>query len=176
MWDIGKLIESQRPELAPVNTDLLFEAFQIYGYRPQFFMKGLTRVVGPFYEEKGRFEELLCQEAEKQHDEDKGQMESDFLGLKPIEQVVLWRIFEAKSDFRPYDTDSQKFYKEKLGESLNSAKIQNALEALRTQTPSLVWKSARGAYALSDSNMYNWYDEKVRSGLWPPPRSCECQE
>ncbi len=40
--------------------------------------------------------------------------ESEFLALRPIEQVVLWRLLEQGSRFRPYDAEVLKFYREKL--------------------------------------------------------------
>lgn len=165
---IAKLIESHRPELAPVDTSLLYEAFQKYGCRPQFFMESINRVLSPLYEETGRFELLLCKESLKQQDEDKAQMESDYLSLKPIEQAVLWRLLEMNSRFRPYDNQALKFYRDKTGQSVTSNKVQNALESLRIHNPPLVWKSVRGEYAVNDSNMYLWHKDKVKCGSWPP--------
>jgi hypothetical protein len=45
---------------------------------------------------------------------------------------------------------------------------QKALEALRQRTPALVWKSARGEYAVEDAAMHRWYEGRVVAGSWPP--------
>ncbi len=47
-------------------------------------------------------------------------------------------------------------------------KVQTALEALRDRTPPLVWKSARGEYAVEDAGMYDWYADRMAQEQWPP--------
>lgn len=50
---------------------------------------------------------------------------------------------------------------------LNSAgALFYGLQAQRT--PALVWKSARGEYAVEDLNMNRWYEARVAAGTWPP--------
>jgi hypothetical protein len=51
---------------------------------------------------------------------------------------------------------------------VTAAKAQNALEALRARTPPLVWKSARGEYAVDDAAMHRWFGQRVKAGTWPP--------
>jgi hypothetical protein len=165
---IADLIEAKNPDLRPVNIDVLFDTFKKYGCRPQFFMESINTVLSPLFEGSGRFENLLYIESVKQQEEDKAQMESDFLSLKPLEQAVLWRLLEIKTRFRPYDSQALKFYREQTGQAVTATKVQNALDSLRIHHPPLVWKSARGEYAVDDSNMYVWYAEKVSSDSWPP--------
>jgi len=95
-------------------------------------------------------------------------MTSAFLALRPIEQAVLWRMFDQKDRFRPYDAEALKFYRARTGEKITPQKTQAAIDALRAQTPSLIWKSAKGEYALDDAGMLNWFEKKVRDGAWPP--------
>ena len=45
---------------------------------------------------------------------------------------------------------------------------QKAMEALRNRQPSMVWKSARGEYAIDDAAMHHWHQQRVNSGTWPP--------
>lgn len=45
---------------------------------------------------------------------------------------------------------------------------QNALESLRQRMPALVWKSARGEYAVEDAAMHRWYETRAMAGTWPP--------
>jgi hypothetical protein len=45
---------------------------------------------------------------------------------------------------------------------------QRALESLRERNPALVWKSARGEYALDDAAMHRWFEQRSKDGRWPP--------
>lgn len=165
---IAGLVEIQRPELKPVDCGALLAAFQGFGFRPQFFMEALGQVLSPLAENPGRFDQALQEAAQQRQRDDETQMESDYLGLKPLEQAVLWRMLELGPRFRPYDVESLKFYREQIGAAVSAQKAQNALEALRQRTPALVWKSARGEYAVDDAAMHRWYLERKNAGDWPP--------
>ena len=95
-------------------------------------------------------------------------MESEYLGLKPLEQAVLWRLLEQGQRFRPYDAEALRFYREKTGGGVSPQKVQNALEALRQRSPAMVWKSARGEYAVDDAAMHRWFEQRGAAGTWPP--------
>ena len=45
---------------------------------------------------------------------------------------------------------------------------QRALESLRERNPALVWKSARGEYAVDDVAMHRWFEQREREGRWWP--------
>jgi hypothetical protein len=32
----------------------------------------------------------------------------------------------------------------------------------------MVWKSARGEYALEDAAMHRWFEKRIQAGDWPP--------
>ncbi|WP_341649794.1 AAA family ATPase [Thauera humireducens] len=165
---IVRLIEGQRPELAPVDAEALFKAFEGFGHRPQFFMEALGQALSPLDSFEGRFESAVLAAAAQRQKADEAQMESDFLGLRPIEQAVLWRMLEQGPLFRPYDAEALRFYQEKAGQKVSAQKAQNALESLRARLPALVWKSARGEYAVDDAAMHRWYAQRVTAGTWPP--------
>ena len=165
---LSDLIESQRPDLKPVNQAALQQAFEIFGFRPQFFMAALGQVLSPLAALQGRFEPAMLEAAQQQQTQDESQMESDYLGLKPSEQAVLARLLEQGPRYRPYDADALRFYRDKAGHPVSVAQAQKALEALRQRMPALVWKSARGEYALEDAAMYRWYETRTRLGRWPP--------
>lgn len=95
-------------------------------------------------------------------------MESDFLGLKPLEQAVLWRMLEQGPRFRPYDAEALKFYRAQTGAAVSVAQAQKALESLRQPMPALVWKSARGEYAVEDAAMHRWFEDRKAADNWPP--------
>lgn len=95
-------------------------------------------------------------------------MESDYLGLRPLEQAVLWRMLEQGPRFRPYDAEALKLYCEQTAGPVSAQRAQNALEALRQRMPALVWKSVRGEYAVEDAAMHRWFEERSQSGSWSP--------
>jgi len=165
---VAALIEAQRPELKPVDQALLQKAFEVFGHRPQFFMTALGQVLSPLATVTGRFEPALLEAAAQQQVQDESQMESDYLGLKPTEQAVLWRMLEQGPRYRPYDAEALRFYREKAGKPVTVAQAQKALEALRQRMPALVWKSARGEYAVEDAAMHRWFETLVAAGHWPP--------
>lgn len=165
---IAQLIAGQRADLAPVAQGKLYEAFVLFGKRPQFFMEALGQVLSPLASEGGRFEDAMLAKAAQRQQDDEAQMQSDYLALKPLEQAVLWRMLELGTRFRPYDADALFFYIEKTGDKVNVAKAQKALESLRAHQPSLVWKSARSEYTVEDAAMPRWFAQRVAVGTWPP--------
>lgn len=165
---VAGLIEAQRPSLAPVDQALLQQAFDAFGHRPQFFMAALGQVLSPLAGLQGRFEAGLLEAAQERQQQDEAQMESDYLGLKPTEQAVLWRMLEQGPRYRPYDAEALRFYAEKIGHAVTAAKAQRALESLRQRMPALVWKSARGEYAVEDAAMHRWFEQRRQARQWPP--------
>lgn len=131
-------------------------------------MAALGQVLSPLALLDGRFEPAMLTAAQQQQQHDEVQMESDFLGLKPTEQAMLWRMLEQGQRYRPYDSDALRFDRDKTSQPTSAAQAQRALEALRERSPALVWKSARGEYALEDAGMRLWYEAKMASGGWPP--------
>ena len=77
-------------------------------------------------------------------------------------------MLEQGQRFRPYDAEALKFYRAKVGHAVSVAQAQKALESLRQRTPALVWKSARGEYAVEDAAMHRWYETRREAGQWPP--------
>lgn len=166
---LAALIGQQRPELVPVDQSVLAQAFQALGHRPQFFIEVLERALSPFgMGTEPRFERVVMELAQQRLEQDRQQMESDYLSLRPVEQVVIWRMLEQGPRFRPYDADALRFYSDKTGGKITRAMAQKAMEALRNHQPSMVWKSARGEYATDDIAMHRWYTQSVAKGNWPP--------
>ncbi|MDT6962007.1 ATP-binding protein [Cupriavidus sp. SZY C1] len=168
---VADLIGTQRPDLMPVDHAALFQAFELFGQRPQFFHAAIGEALNPLEAGDGeRFEQRVLAAARRRQAQDTAQMQSDFLGLKPLEQAVLWRMLAAGRAFRPYDAESLAFYRERCPElTVSPQKVQAALDSLRDRTPALVWKSARGEYSVQDSAMHEWYQALAAQGGWPPP-------
>lgn len=166
---LAKLIEDQRPALKPLDQSLLAQAFQTLGNRPQFFIDALGEALSPFGTSTAQsFESVVVELARQRLEQDRQQMESDFLALRPVEQAVIWRMLEQGSRFRPYDAEALRFYSDKARANITRAMAQNAMEALRNRQPSMVWKSAHGEYAIDDAAMHHWYQQRVDGGTWPP--------
>lgn len=167
---VAALIAQQRTELQPVDHMALLEAFQLFGYRPQFFHAAIGEALNPLEADNGeRFEQRVLTAARRRQAQDTAQMQSDYLGLKPLERAVLWRMLAAGNKFRPYDAESLGTYREHCpGITVSPQKVQAALESLRDRTPALVWKSARGEYSVQDSAMHEWFKALSDAGGWPP--------
>lgn len=165
---VADLVEAQRPDLRPVDRALLDTAFAKFGRRPQFFMAALGDALSPLSSHEGRFELAVMAAAEDRQHADEAQMESDYLGLRPLERAVLWRLLEQGQRYRPYDAEALRFYAEKTGEKVTTAKAQRALENLRQHNPPMAWKSARSEYAVDDAAMHRWYKARLEAGTWPP--------
>ena len=166
---VSRLIIAQRPELAPVDSAALLTAFETFGHRPQFFMEALGQALSPLSDLQGvRFEKAVLEAARRRQEEDEAQMESEYLALRPLEQAVLWRLLEQGPRFRPYDGEAMRFYREQVPGAVSAQMAQRALESLRQRTPALVWKSARGEYAVDDAAMHRWFEQRVHEGRWPP--------
>lgn len=165
---IASLVELSYPRMVPIDVDTLWEAFQRLAHRPQPFLRVLGVVLSPLNSPAPGFERDVLMFAESQRVDDERAMESAYLALRPIEQAVLWRMFEQKDRFRPYDAEALTFYREKTGEKITAQKAQAAIASLRQETPSLMWKSAKGEYALDDTGMYQWFEKRRREGMWPP--------
>ncbi len=166
---VSRLITAQRPDLAPVDGATLLQAFETFGHRPQFFMEALGQALSPLSGLQGvRFEQALLQAAKERQQADEAQMESEYLALRPLEQAVLWRLLEQGPRFRPYDGEALRFYRERVTGRVTAQMVQRALESLRERNPALVWKSARGEYAVEDAAIHRWFEQRVREGRWPP--------
>ena len=163
------LILAHRPELAPVDSIKLLHAFERFGHRPQFFMEALGQALSPLSGLKStRFEEGVLEAAQQRQRDDESQMESEYLALRPWERAVLWRLLEQGPRFRPYDGEALRFYRERVSGRATAQMAQRALESLRQRSPALVWKSARGEYAVDDASMHRWFEQCVQDGRWPP--------
>lgn len=166
---VARLVTTQRPSLAPVDTTALWTAFERFGHRPQFFMEALGQALSPLSDlGEVRFERAVQEAALRRQQDDEAQMESEYLALRPLEQAVLWRLLDQGPRFRPYDGEALRFYRAQASARVTPQMAQRALESLRERSPALVWKSARGEYAVDDAAMHRWFGQRSQEGRWPP--------
>lgn len=165
---IATAIQASRPDVGKLRRDQLEAVFKAYGNRPQFLISAVGKVLNPASPPPSDIEGALLQEAQAQQQRDQSDMESTFLGLNAVQQVVLWRLLDRNDNFRPYDADALAFYKQKLGVDISPQQAQGAVDSMRSQDLQLIWKSQRGEYAVESIAMHTWYADLVSRGQWPP--------
>jgi hypothetical protein len=167
---VTQMIEHHIPQLKQVDETLLMSSFKLFGNRPQFFTKALGEVLNPLNNPQAGFETLVCDLAKMHINDEQMRMASQYCGLRPLERAIIWRLLEQGGKFRPYDAEALQFYTTKTSSTKNitPAQVQSAIDTLRTLSPSMIWKSARGEYALDDAHMHDWYQERLKTGKWPP--------
>jgi hypothetical protein len=165
---VADALEKIHPWFAPMNVDQLFAAFKAVGLRPQFLNQVLERVLqGPPTDHVQAGSDILAGALQVEQTETKERCQW-YLGLKPLEQYVLWRMLDQGPAFRPYDADSKAFYSALLGRKVSTPMAQGALVSLRDHNPSIVWKSSRAEYAVDDAVMQTWFTRQREAGTWPP--------
>lgn len=162
------LISAQCPPLAPLDEATLLAAFRLLNSCPQQFGAVLGEALNPMQRDGERFETQVLSSAERVRTSNERQITSAYLALKPLEQAIVWRMLDQSERFRAYDADAVSFYRTIVGKPVTTTQVQTALEALRSLTPPMVWKSARGEYSIEDTAMHPWYRQRISSQLWPP--------
>ena len=125
-------------------------------------------------DESVTFEQRVLDAATERQQADHERMTAEFTALPHLQQAVLWRLLDQGERFRPYDSAVLTFYASALSalgdeeRRLKPPQIQKAIDALRGRSPSLIWTSIRGKYALDESTMKEWYEALMSSGGWPP--------
>lgn len=135
----------------------MYEAFQWVGHRPEL----LKTMIGEIALDLGaasNLGQMLKQGAEGIRNRIWDSMESEVAGLTELQQAVLGVMVKKGKDFSPFTEDSLKAYRELLGqEALAAHTVQAALDGLREKN--LIWRSARGAYALEDESLAQWFNQ-----------------
>ena len=138
-----------RPEVLPKTADAL-KAFQLVGHRPEDFDLILQQAVisgkllGP----------ALIEHAVLRRVEMLNELKRQLAVLTPLQRAVLRRMAEEDARFAPFTADALAFYSRccggpRSGKKFTNGDVQRALDSLERKHR-LVWRSARGAYALDD--------------------------
>lgn len=136
------------------EPDAMYDAFVLVGHRPELLMS-IVREVAVDLGEAARLDHLLQEKAHEWRRRVFEGMESDFAALPPVQQAILRVMSEKGRDFSPFTEESLAAYRRILGDdTLGTPTVQAALESLRDKN--LVWKSARGVYALEDESWAGW--------------------
>ena len=167
-------VERERTDLVPVDAAALTLAFTQLGHRPQWLERAIVDSLNPLSTREGRFEGRVLEIADERRTDRYGTLRASFVGLKPLERAVIWRLLDAGARYRAFDAEALSFYRHALetleedAVGVTRSSVQKALESLRRHEPPLVWKSARGEYAIDDVSMQSWYDSLHDAGGWPP--------
>jgi len=143
---------------APIDPDVVFEMFARASFRPEIlgaaadtlrfsFGGATTDIAGRFYEE-------VALEIESTNKEAKRVIHS----LTPLQSSVFQVLAMAGSDYAPFESKTMEAYQNAMATispksdvAPDLSNVQQALVAL--QEKGLVWKAARGVYALEDTSL-----------------------
>jgi hypothetical protein len=164
---VSRLITAQRPDLAPVDGATLLQAFERFGHRPQFFMEALGQALSPLSGLQGvRFEQAVLASRAAASRTTRRRWNPNTSRSEPLEQAVLWRLLDQGAALSPLRRRGAALLPRSGAQQGDPQMAQRALESLRERTPALVWKSARGEYAVDDAAMHRWSKRRRKSGCW----------
>ena len=129
----------------------MFRAFEIVGHRPE-ILKSLVKEIALDFDSNQIFTGKLSKGAQIIREKLWAEIESDLSSLTDIQQAVLEVIVRTEKGFSPFTEESMNSYRAILSNvDISPQTVQAALEGLREKN--LVWKSARGSYALEDASI-----------------------
>lgn len=139
----------------------MFQAFTLVGHRPE-MLKNLIQNIALDYAAAPNLGLFLKKEAQELRNQIWSEIENEYASLTSIQKAVLEVIIGKGREFSPFTEDSMVAYQEILNrKDFGAPQIQAALEALRERN--LVWNSARGAYALEDASLIQWFSHRKKS-------------
>jgi hypothetical protein len=146
------------------EKDDMHIAFEQVGYRPE-ILKAIVAEVALEYGDAGNLGELIKSESVLLRTRLWTEFKAEFHGLTAVQKAVFIVLMRSGKDFTPFGEETMKAYHKAISGDINlgTQTIQSALDALREKN--LVWKSARGAYALEDASWEQWlnaeYDKQL---------------
>ncbi|OYD83741.1 AAA family ATPase [Azospirillum brasilense] len=146
-WLNVRLAADNRFEPADV-----FAAFDVVGRRPEILAQILKDIA--LDDGAGELRKALSTGAETLRGRLWQDYESAWSSLTPLQQAVIERLVTEEAQFTPFSAASLAAYSSDVGEPVEVPSVQAAIEALRRDN--LVWRSARGQYALEDQGMAEW--------------------
>ena len=160
-------LQRDRPELLGFDLAVMWDAFDLCGQRPQFFL-GVVQEALRASADAVSFTQAVRLLAQQQRERDRDGFSQIYAGLPMLEQAVLAHLLEMGADFRAFDAAALKSYEAFLGKKISAAQAQKAINHLRDNDPPLIWKSLRGDYSLYDQEMADWYSYLKNSHAWRP--------
>lgn len=136
----------------------VFEAFDVLGRRPEMLQNAISEIA--LSEEKSaNLQKALKGGAQLLRNRVWEDFDRDFSSLTKNQKAVLARLIDKGEEFSPFTEESLIDYAKFTGDKIDAAAAQAALNALREKN--FVWRSARGAYALEDQSMAEWFISRL---------------
>lgn len=137
-----------------IAADVAWRAFELLGHRPE-LLQELLRETALGARGAGGLEFAITERAGDLRRRLWRQYEADCDGLSELQMAVLRLVATEGSRLSPFSADTRRQLAAAIGAaSVPNSSIQNALAALRER--GLVWRSARGDYALEDQGLADW--------------------
>lgn len=133
-------------------------AFDLLGRRPE-LLQEVLRETALGAEGAAGLEAAIAERAGSLRDRLWRQYEIDCEGLSVLQRAVLERVAAEGSRLAPFAAATRADLAAAAGaRSVSPSSVQAALDALRDR--GLVWRSARGDYALEDQGLADWLAER----------------
>lgn len=139
-----------------IQPDVMFEAFQIVGHRPENLFLAATQAFARHV--NNDLNAGLIDYAKAEKNAFIREMQALFVSLSTIQQAVLVTMLELGEDFSPFGKQSLASYAAYAGDAVSATSAQSALDALVQKD--IVWRSKRGVYELDDLQWVEWWNER----------------
>lgn len=137
-----------------LDPDDVETAFALVGHQPE-ILKRLLRDTALGETGSGGLRRTITERAGALRALRWEQLRSDYGALTRTQRAVLAILAADGARFTPFAEATLKRMSEVAGRKLETQDVQKALNALRDK--SLVWRPARGSYALEDQDMRDWF-------------------
>jgi hypothetical protein len=141
---------------AELDPAAVYGWFQQAAYRPEVLGAAVDSLVFDLQVKRGQYAQRLQERVLEQIDASNSETLRVVHSLTPLQSAVLRVMAKAGSDYAPFEQATMERYKATLAAVAPDAKlepdtanVQQALSAL--QDKALVWRAARGVYALEDT-------------------------
>lgn len=151
-WINARLAEQTR-----LDPDDVFKAFKLLGSRPEFLRDLIGESITARTDPQA-LHKTLTTDAAAIRNRLWEEFDNAFGALSPLQKAVLARLVTEKERFMPFSAASLADYSTLLHEPIDASAVQAAIDALRDRD--LIWRSARGQYALEEQDMADWFLER----------------
>ena len=149
------------PQVKPSATAMR-AAFDLCGHRPEALRQALDALSFQADLTAGNVDERLQAGTAAVLEQSRAEFMRLFNSLPPLQAAVLRTMAQAGDAFAPFRAPTYKLYEQACRDlssediKIDGSSVQYALDALRDKA--LVWKSARGLYAIEDAQQAAWLE------------------
>lgn len=158
-WELDLFDGDAKP-----SFDTVRHAFAASGFRPETLRKALDDLAFKFDVSEANVDIAFQKLVDKNMTEAKQGFMRQVNSLPPMQAAVSIVMAKMGVDFAPFRPHTAEMYANVARTlarddiKIDDSSIQYALDALRTK--SLIWKSARGVYAIEDSQHLTWLSQE----------------